>query len=133
MRVFDIYQHPRYGLEAVRRGFSWSAFLIPSVWAVRRGLGWVTVLLVVASTLMFDIAELGSLWVQTPIIQLPLLALLIMLFGLLPGFIGYRWHARRLTDEQFILKCTVVADCRSQAIRSANDDRYVGQILVAAA
>jgi hypothetical protein len=133
MRVFDIYQHPRYGLEAVRRGFSWTAFLVPSVWAVRRGLGWTTTLLVVASTVMFDLAEISSLWIHNPMLQIPIMALLIVMFGLLPGFIGYRWHARRLKDEHFTLKCTVVADGRRQAIRSANDDRYSGEVLVASA
>ena len=64
MRVFDIYQHPKYGIQAVRRGFSWLAFLAPSVWAVRRGLGLVTVLLVVTTTLMFDIAQLAGSWEQ---------------------------------------------------------------------
>ena len=73
MRVFDIYKHPRYGVEAVKRGFSWSAFLVPSVWAVRRGLGYTTVVLVITTTLMFDIAEVASHWIQQPAIQLWLL------------------------------------------------------------
>ncbi len=70
MRVFDIYQHPKYGKQAVRRGFSWLAFLAPSVWAVRRGLGLVTVMLVVTTTLMFDIAQLAGSWVSGPVAQL---------------------------------------------------------------
>lgn len=131
MRVFDIYQHPRYGLEAVRRGFSWFAFLVPSVWAVRRGLGWTTLALVAASTLMFDVAELAGLWIQKPGLQLILLALLVAVVGLMPGFTGYRWHAAHLKDEHFTLKCTVVAECRRQAIKAANDDRYAGDVLVA--
>ncbi len=133
MRVFDIYQHPRYGTQAVRRGFSWYAFLMPSVWAVRRGLGWTTTLLVAASTLLFDLAEISSLLVNNSIWQLPILGLLFVLFGLVPGFIGYRWHARRLEDEKFTLKCTVLAECRRQAIRSANDDTYAGNVRIAAA
>jgi hypothetical protein len=82
---------------------------------------------------MFDLAELTNLWIQQPLIQLPVLALLIVIFGLIPGFIGYRWHARRLTGEKFTLQCTVVADCRRQAIKAANDDRFADQILVASA
>ena len=60
MHVFDIYRHPRYGLQAVRRGFSWSAFLLPSVWAVRRGLGITTLILIIATTLVFDVTELAG-------------------------------------------------------------------------
>ena len=124
MRVFDVYKHPRYGAEAVMRGFSWTAFLIPSVWAVRRGLGYTTVLLVVTTTLMFDIAQIASHWIQQPAIQFGLLAMLVVVFGWRPGFRGYKWHAAALEEDKYHFTCTVVAESRRQAIRAANDDRY---------
>ena len=133
MRVFDIYQHPKYGKQAVRRGFSWLAFLAPSVWAVRRGLGLVTVMLVVTTTLMFDIAQLAGSWVSSPVAQLLLLVVLVIAFGLKPGFSGYRWHARVLEEEKFAFKCTVAAESRRQALKAANDDKYSEKIHVAAA
>lgn len=133
MRVFDIYQHPKYGIQAVRRGFSWLAFLAPSVWAVRRGLGLVTVMLVVTTTLMFDIAQLAGTWVSGPAAQLLLLVGLIIVFGLKPGFEGYRWHARVLQEEQFSFKCTIAAENRRKALQAANDDQYNETIKVAAA
>jgi len=131
MRVFDIYQHPKYGFQAVRRGFSWLAFLAPSVWAVRRGLGLITVMLVVTTTLMFDIAQLAGSWVSGPVAQLLLLVLLVIVFGLKPGFEGYRWHAKVLEEEKFSLKCTVAADSRRKALKAANDDSYSGDIHIA--
>ncbi|MGB5489164.1 MAG: hypothetical protein WBN06_17365 [Lysobacterales bacterium] len=131
MRVFDIYQHPKYGKQAVRRGFSWLAFLAPSVWAVRRGLGLITVLLVVTTTLMFDIAQLAGSWVSGPVAQLLLLIGLVIVFGLKPGFNGYRWHARVLEEEKFSFKCTVAAESRRQALKAANDDKYRDDINVA--
>ena len=131
MRVFDIYQHPKYGIQAVRRGFSWLAFLAPSVWAVRRGLGLVTVMLVITTTLMFDIAQLAGSWVSSPVAQLLLLVILVIAFGLKPGFSGYRWHARVLEEEKFSLKCTVAAESRRQALKAANDDSYNNDINVA--
>ena len=124
MRIFDIYQHPKYGKQAVRRGFSWLAFLAPSVWAVRRGLGLITVLLVVTTTLMFDIAQLAGSWVSGPVAQLLLLIVLVIAFGLKPGFNGYRWHARVLEEEKFSFKCTVAAESRRKALKAANDDNY---------
>ena len=132
MRVFDIYQHPEYGKQAVRRGFSWLAFLAPSVWAVRRGLGLVTVLLVVTTTLMFDIAQLAGNWVSSPLSQFLLLVGLVILFGIKPGFYGYRWHARVLEEEHFAFKCTVAAESRRKALKAANDDHYTKDINVAA-
>jgi len=133
MRVFDIYQHPKYGFQAVRRGFSWLAFLAPSVWAVRRGLGYVTLALVVTSTLMFDIAQIVGQWVPHPVAQLVLLGALVIVFGIKPGFSGYRWHARILKEDEFAYKCTVVAETRRQAIRAANDDHYDLNVKIAAA
>jgi len=132
MRVFDIYQHPKYGKQAVRRGFSWLAFLAPSVWAVRRGLGLTTVLMVVTTTLMFDIAQMAGTWVANPYSQLLLLAGLVVLFGIKPGFSGYRWHAKILREEEFAFKCTVAAESRRQAIKAANDDHFTEEIHVAA-
>ena len=131
MRVFDIYQHPKYGKQAVRRGFSWLAFLAPSVWAVRRGLGLVTVMLVITTTLMFDIAQLAGAWLSGPVAQLLLLIVLVIAFGLKPGFNGYRWHARVLEEEKFSFKCTVAAESRRKALKAANDDNYRKDINVA--
>lgn len=134
MRVFDIYHHPKYGLQAVRRGFSWLAFLAPSVWAVRRGLGITTMMLVVATTLMFDIAQLAGNWVNHPAIQIGILLALVALVGIKPGFMGYRWHARALKEEKFDFMCTVAASSRKQAIKAAaNDDYFNGPIRVASA
>ena len=132
MRVFDIYQHPKYGKQAVRRGFSWLAFLAPSVWAVRRGLGLVTVMLVITTTLMFDIAQLAGVWMPGPVAQILLLIALVVVFGIKPGFEGYRWHARVLEDEEFSYKCTVAAESRRQALKAANDEQYDKKINVAA-
>jgi len=132
MHIFDIYHHPKYGDEAVRRGFSWSAFLVPSVWAVRRGLGWTTLFLVAASTLMFDVAELAGLLADWPALKIPVLLLMVIVVGALPGFVGYRWHAAHLRQEHFEHKCTIVADGRRQAIKAANDDRFGQDIRIAA-
>jgi hypothetical protein len=131
MRVFDIYQHPKYGKQAVRRGFSWLAFLAPSVWAVRRGLGLTTILLVVTTTLMFDLAQMAGMWVSNPYSQILLLAGLVILFGIKPGFSGYRWHARILKEEHFAFKCTVAAESRRKALKAANDDLFQREIKVA--
>ena len=133
MRIFDIYQHPKYGKQAVRRGFSWMAFLAPSVWAVRRGLGLTTVLLVVTTTMMFNIAQLAGSWVSNPMGQFLLLVGLVILFGIKPGFSGYRWHARILEEEKFSFECTIAAESRRKALKAANDDHYTAKIHIAAA
>ena len=133
MRVFDIYQHPDFGTRAVRRGFSWVAFFAPSVWAVRRGLGFTTLLLVFSSTLMFDIAQWLAHWVNNPVSQGLIFVALIVLFGIKPGVAGYRWHSNALKQDKFCYKCTITAESRKQAIRAANDEHYTNSIKIAAA
>ena len=82
---------------------------------------------------MFDLAQLAGSWVSTPASQILLLAGLVVLFGIKPGFFGYRWHARVLKEEEFAFKCTVAAVSRRQALKAANDDHISKDIHVAAA
>jgi len=76
---------------------------------------------------------LAGTWASSPISQVLLLAGLVVLFGIKPGFSGYRWHARVLKEEDFTFTCTVAAQSRRQAIKAANDERFNEQIHVAAA
>ena len=46
--------------------------------------GWVTVILIVTTTLMFDIAQLAGSWVSGPVAQLLLLIVLVIAFDLKP-------------------------------------------------
>jgi hypothetical protein len=131
VQFYDIYQHPEFGYRAVRRGFSWSAFLVPSLWAVRRGLGWMTLLLVAWSTLMFDIAQLMTQWVQNPLAQFLVLAGLLTLFGIRSGFHGYRWHARALMEEGFTRRTTLAATSYRHALKAFSNNSYRGDVLIA--
>jgi hypothetical protein len=54
----------------------------------------------------------------------------VVLFGLRPGFRGYRWHAKALQEEDFHFTCTVIADSRRQAIQAANDDHFNAQVKI---
>ena len=85
MKVFDIYEHPRHGVTAIKNGFSWSAFLAPSVWAAAKGLGAVTLMLIVGSTLMFDALKIASDFVPQPAVMLVVFVLSYVAFGLRPG------------------------------------------------
>ncbi len=131
MQFYDIYEHPEYGFRAVRRGFSWSAFLVPPLWAVRRGLGWLTLLLVAWSTLMFNITQLTSQWVHNPLAQALILLALIVLFGFRSGFYGYRWHARALTEEGFTRRTTLAASSCRHALNAYCNNSYRGDVLIA--
>ena len=118
MRIFDIYEHPSNGLRAIKRGFSWPAFLAPSVWSAAKGLGGTTLLLVICSTLMFDVLKLATGLIPDPGSMLLLFASSYILFGLKPGTQGNAWHAANLSREGFERKCVIAARNRSHAMRA---------------
>ncbi len=130
MRIFDVYQHPEFGYEAIPRGFSWSAFLIPSLWATWRGMGSTALVLVAWSTLMFDVARFSTRWYDDPLLLIGVLALLVALFGLVPGVRGHRWHAARLRAEDYVWKYTIAAASRRRAIGAARRGRFGGRVLL---
>ena len=78
-------------------------------------------------------AQLTSRWVENPAVVLIVLLTLVVLFGLRPGFRGYRWHAAALREERFKWQCTIVAESRRQAIRAANSEQFAGTVHIAAA
>lgn len=125
MYIYDIYEHPRYGAEAVRRGFSWSAFLVPSVWAVNRGLGMTTLLLVAATSLVFDLAKVINAWAEHPFIAISVVLTLFGLVGLRPGLLGNRWHAEALTRAGYARRETVAAANRCAALRAWSRSNYL--------
>lgn len=133
LHIFDVYQHPHVGLCAVRRGFSWEAFLLPSLWAVRRGLGMTTLLLFVLSTVPFDLARYAAQLGTGAPVQLLVALLGLSLIGLLPGTEGYRWHGRQLIRAGFVHRQTVAAANRRQAMEATQTQAFRRDpILVAA-
>jgi hypothetical protein len=132
VHIFDIYEHPEQGLRAVRRGFSWAAFLLPSVWAVRRELGWTTLALFVLTTTAFDLARMSAESAH-PIVQMGLLAGLLALVGLKPGLEGYRWQARVLEQKGFAHVRTVAAASPRVALDATIHNRFEGAPIPVAA
>lgn len=118
MKVFDVYEHPRDGLRAIKRGFSWPAFLAPSVWSAANGLGTMTLFLVVCSTLMFDLLKITSGFISNPVLMLLLFVASYLLFGLKPGARGNDWHADRLKREGYRRKCVIAARSSSHAVQA---------------
>jgi hypothetical protein len=97
-------------------------------------MGLTTLTLVVATTLVFDLAQLAANWLPGAGAQLLILAALVAVVGWRPGVSGWVWHEQALEQEHFDYKCTVAAANRRQAIRAAaNDDYFNGPIRIAAA
>ena len=133
MKRYDIYKHPKFGLETVQHGFSWMAFLAPSVWASSKGLGFITLLLVTLTTVAFNIATLAIRWYSgfgiSPLLLLPgLLAIL----GLVVISRGHIWHANSLRKDGFQKQSSVVALNARQAKQAFQHNSYDTNIAVAA-
>ncbi|MDJ0656108.1 MAG: hypothetical protein QNJ40_18235 [Xanthomonadales bacterium] len=128
MKVFDIYRHPRYGHAAVARGFSWPAFLAPSVWSATCGLGSVTLYLVAWSTLMFELMQLTGGLVDHPALRSLLLLMLVAGFGIQPGRRASHWHAGRLKSQEFRWNCTVAASSARRALKMARSGKADGVV-----
>ncbi|MDX1570922.1 MAG: hypothetical protein R3200_10570 [Xanthomonadales bacterium] len=116
MRFYDIYEHPDWGRQVVPLGFCWPAFLVPTAWAAAKGLGTITLLLVVASTLMFDLLNLAISAIETPVLVAMLAIASFILFGIRPGSRASRWHAEQLRAEGYRCIRTVVAADRAHAL-----------------
>jgi len=125
MHVYDIYEHPRFGLETVRVGFSWSAFFMPSVWAVQRRLGFTTLLLVFATSLVFDVARLLGDLLAHPAPSIAGAVVLFVLVGIRPALKGYHWHADALLAEGYQRRETIAAPNRCAALRAYATRSYL--------
>ena len=133
VHIFDIYEHPEAGLRAVRRGFSWEAFLLPAFWAVRRGLGWTTMILFVLTTTVFDIAGFAASLGFGSLEQIIFTVAGIALLGIKPGFDGYRWQGEALVREGYARVDTEAAATRRHALEATRNNRVGGAMIRVAA
>ena len=131
--IFDVYEHPDFGLRAVRRGFSWEAFLLPAFWAVRHGLGWTAVVLMVLTTAVFDLAGFTASLGFGPIEQFVFMAAGVALLGIRPGVDGYPWIGAGLAREGYRPVGPVVAASRRQAVEAMAGQAFTDQPIAVAA
>ena len=109
MKTFDVYDHPEYGAEALKHGFSWPAFFWTVLWALKWRL-WVHALLfslaiVILRQLEAYISPL-CYWVYGGI-------------GALAGFKANEWVSKRLTQRGYKLVKKVQASAPSDAVYKA--------------
>lgn len=133
VHIFDLYEHPDFGLRAVRRGFSWEAFLLPAVWAVRQGLGWTAMTLMVLTTAVFDLAHFTATLGFGPVEQFLFMVAGTALLGVKPGVDGYLWIGKRLEREGYRLREPVAADSRRRALHATAGQAFADQAIAVAA
>ncbi|MEE4173188.1 MAG: hypothetical protein V2I57_02950 [Xanthomonadales bacterium] len=133
VHIFDLYEHPEAGLIAVRRGFSWEGFLLPAVWAVRHGMGWTAVTLMVLTTAVFDLARLTAEVGFGPVEQFVFMLAGITLLGIKPGVDGYLWIGEKRVCEAYVHRGAVAASGRRKAVQAMAGQRFTDRPIVVAA
>ncbi len=133
VHIFDLYEHPDFGLRAVRRGFSWEAFFLPAFWAVRHGMGWTAITLMVLTTTVFDLAGFTAGLGFGPIEQVLFTAAGVALLGIKPGVDGYLWIGEGLAREGYRPMGPVVAASRRQAVEAMAGQAFTDQPIAVAA
>ena len=132
MELYDIYQHPKFGLASVKRGFSWTAFFIPSIWAISKSSGFITLALIVATTAAFNIADLLRLWFADAELSLFSLIILLACIGIMAGFNAYKWHTQSLRKDGFEKQTSVIALSSRHAKKAFINKAYLNTANIAA-
>ena len=114
MKYFDVYKHPIQGYEAIKRGFSWPAFLFTVFWAFVKkmwglGFAFIGVILILSfGALIFTQDEFGDGDVFMWLVQL--------VFYVVVGVKGNEWRRDNLVKRGFDRLDTVAAETPDAAI-----------------
>jgi hypothetical protein len=109
--TFDVFQHPTKGYEAVKRGFSWPAFIFTLFWAFLKRLwfeGFIVVLMIVVIVSVQPLEDFvhrafgnsGLGWIVS----------------LIFGFRGNRWRKEQLETHGWSLVVMIEAASAAQAL-----------------
>ena len=131
MRSFEVSKHPTLGIEAVKRGFSWPAFIVPPfIWMLAKMLWkhagvWLLAVISV-STLVSSLENAQSAMGKIAFIALLLTDLAVWLA---PACQGNRWRARDLMARGYELLGTVEASSSTEAVdQLAPQQRAAGDV-----
>ena len=109
MKPFDVYDHPEYGAEAIKDGFSWSAFFWTVLWALKWRLWKHALLIALAIGMLRQLEAYIS----------PLCYSAYAGIGAFVGFRADEWASKRLTQRGYKLVKNVQASAPSEAIYKA--------------
>lgn len=122
MTLYAIYAKPEKGPDALAflaDRFSWSAFVLPPLWAFSRGaLAFVVLWLVVAGALVW----------AAPVIGFGAASALYGVFALWAGFAAPSIHARALSRRDWIAMGDLVASDAASAERIWLDQIYGARV-----
>lgn len=120
MKRYSIYKHPSKGIEAIKSGFSWPAFLFGAIWLILKKLWVLTALWISAFILLILIATLtygtSSVFINTIVFMGNIILLL------LPGLKGNNWVINSLKRNGYVYINTIEAESPEAAIDQTAKD-----------
>lgn len=120
MKVFQVYNHPELGAEAVKVGFSWPAAFFIVIWMLAKKL-WIFAGIWIAAYIVLSIIQDSALKSGSIVAILVVLAGHLVL-ALIPAFKGNEWRTKNLTKRGFEFVASVSADTPGAAIAQVIKD-----------
>lgn len=130
VKKFDIYEHPFFGREVVKKGFVWPAFFFSFIWAWVKGMNSVATSLISAMILLpcppvLLLYVLFSFFARQE--EATMVAASRIIFGLawfglslLTGFYASKWRGYHLRNKGYKLVKTVPENPDNLVTRKAN-------------
>ena len=114
MKIYKVYKHPSFGVEAVKVGFSWPAAFFVFIWMLAKKL-WKLAGLWVLAYIVLTVIQDAAIKADSAS------GILIVLAGhlalaLLPGLKGNEWRIKNLTKRGFEFVNSVQAETPDAAI-----------------
>ena len=120
-KLFNIYEHPTQGIEAVKVGFSWPAFFITVIWMMVHRL-WHLAVLWIGLYAIVHVAEGFVERMEDSTLTFLLLFVVLIAWGalcLIPGLRGNSWREKNLVRRGYSLIQTIRAESGGDAISKA--------------
>lgn len=131
MKKFDIYEHPFFGREVVKKGFIWPAFFFSFIWAYLKGMRSVAGSLIPAMLLLAGapaillsvvlfVAGQEEVMLTVPLYLTVSYGPVWFGLSLLTGFYASKWRGYHLRDEGYKLVKTVPENPDNLVTRKAS-------------
>ncbi|KPK45006.1 MAG: hypothetical protein AMK74_04255 [Nitrospira bacterium SM23_35] len=114
IKTFRVFQHPAFGYQAVKVGFSWPGLFFSGIWLLLKRL-WGYALVFLSITIVLSFIETGFEKDQN-ITGIVLILWLEIGMYIFVGVRGNDWHAANLQKRGFELIDTVQAETPGAAI-----------------
>ena len=121
-KLFNIYEHPTQGLQAVKIGFSWPAFFFSVIWMIVHRL-WRIAAIWTGLYIVTHFVEGFVETIEDSTLMFLLLAAVVLIawlaLWLVPGYKGNSWREKKLLRRGYHLAQTLRAESGPDAISKA--------------